>query len=130
MKGPLRHLLPPWRLGTSVKSASEPELDRLSEGSVIVEWCFAVLVIAGVFGEFFIALKNPPPNSDLARWGPVAADFAVGFGVAIELLASVVSHICQTELGRRSNDRLGELELEAGYAEERAAMLANQAAEA
>jgi hypothetical protein len=118
----------------SVKSASDPELDVLSEGSVIVEWCFAIFVIAGVFGEFFIALRDPPLHSDLARWGPVWADFAVGAGVAIELVASVVAHICQSELTRRSNaalteanTRLGELEMEAGFAKERAAKLEEEA---
>jgi hypothetical protein len=123
MTSPLRHLLPPWRLGKSVKSADEKDVERLSEGSVIVEWCFAVLVIAGVFGEFVIAAKNPASNSDLGRWGTAAADFLVGLGVAIELLASVVAHICQGELTERSNVRLGEANERAAKAERETAAL-------
>lgn len=103
MANPLAALFPPWRFGNSVKSAEDHDIDSLSEGAVIAEWCFAALVIFGVAGEFIIACLNPPNECWLGRWGPAYADFLVAIGVAGEVIASVISHICQSELTRRTS---------------------------
>src|SRR5262249_38358677 len=107
-------LSPPWRLGKSVKNAHDTSLEELSDLSVWAEWCCAALVVAGVAGEFAIAAYHPEYNSWWGRWGPACGDLLVALGVAGEVIASVVAHICQNELTRRSNDRLADVEFDNG----------------
>lgn len=98
MSNPLRLLLPPRRLGSNVKSANDEEIGGLSDGAVVAEWCFAALVIFGVAGEFVIAAYHPPYDSWLGQWGPAFGDLLIAVGVAGEILAGVIAHICQGEL--------------------------------
>jgi hypothetical protein len=107
--GSWKLLLPPWHLGGNVKRASDEAVDDLSDGAVAAEWFFAAVVIAGVIGEFIIAARHPPYDSRLGQWGPAFGDLLVALGVAGEVLASVVSHLCQGELTRRSNEKLAKI---------------------
>ena len=108
---PLRLLLPPWRLGSNVRSADDDiEIGKLSDDAVVAEWYFAAMVVIGVAAEFVIAAHHPPYNSWWGQWGPAYGDLLVAGGVAGEVGASVISHLCQGELTRRSNDRLVETE--------------------
>lgn len=117
MRNPFNILLPPWRFGSNVRSAGDAEVDRLSDGAVLAEWCFAALVILGVLGEFVIASINPPHDSRLGHLGPAFADLMVAVGVAGEVIASMVAHKCSSVLLTRSNESLAELWFWRGFAE-------------
>jgi hypothetical protein len=106
MVNPLRILWPPWRFARNIKSASDSELESLSDGAVVSEWGFAALVVLGVVGEFIIAAYDPPHDSLAGRWGPAYGDLMIAFGVAGEVVASAISHVCQGVLTRRSNAKL------------------------
>ena len=105
---PLRLFLPLWRFGSNVRNAADSQVEGLSEGAVLTEWLFAAIVVFGVVGEFVIAARHPPYDSWLGQWGPAYADLMVASGIAFEVIAGVVSHLCQNDLTRRSADRLKE----------------------
>jgi len=137
MASPLTALWPPWRFGGNIKSKNDADIETLSDGCVTAEWCFAGLVIAGIVGEFVIAAIHPPYDSLLGWWGPAYADLVVAVGIVCEVIAGVAAHTCQNELTRRSNDRLAQVEFDNGFlqesaalANERAAKLEKEAAEA
>lgn len=75
----------------------------------------------GIVGEVFLAFKHYPESTDIGYWGPVWADVAVALGVGIEVLFGFRGSALQSELTRRSNERLGKAEKEAAEANERAA---------
>jgi hypothetical protein len=106
---------------SGVIKASDAELDRA------ITFCehFAIgstaLVFIGVAFEVFIAFEHPPFDSCLEIWGSVIADILVAFGVLGELLPSMLVRIYNTEVKRRSDDRLSEAIRQSGEANERAA---------
>jgi hypothetical protein len=88
------------------------------------------LVFIGLVLEVYIAIKHPSFESCLGRWGSVAADILVAFGVLGELLPSMLVRRYNTEVKRRSDARLSEAVRLASNANERAAALENEAAQA
>lgn len=128
-----------WRLRIKkgVSSATSGELDDAIEVYESFEIAFSSVVALGVLIEFFVAFVHPLYDSPRGIWWPVIGDAFVAIGLVVEVLAGVRIKICQSELTERSNkalaaanERLGNLELEAGYASERGATLEKEAAEA
>jgi hypothetical protein len=118
MTRPLTMLFPPWRFGNNVKMANDACVESLSGGAVVAEWAFAALVVLGVIAEFAIAARHPAYDTWLGWWGPAYADLLVASGVVGEVLASMIAHLCQGELTRRSNVMLSEALRRASRAEE------------
>lgn len=104
-----------------VIKATDPELERAQK------FCehFAIgstgLVFIGLVIEVFIAIEHPPFDSCLERWGSVIADVLVAFGVLGELLPSMLVRTYNTQINRRSADRLSGAIRQSGEANERAA---------
>lgn len=84
------------------------------------------MVIAGLALEVGLALLHLEAGSYWGWWGPVVADSLVAIGVMGEVLASARMTLCQGELTRRSNDRLGEAQKRAAAAELLAERLRSQ----
>jgi hypothetical protein len=89
----------------------------------------AAVVILGVILEIYIAYENPPYGLGLQRWGSLIADIMIATGVAGEVLFGTIDSRCQSELRRRSNQRLSEALTQAGKAHERAAGIELEAAQ-
>jgi hypothetical protein len=130
MANPLSAFLPPWRFGSNVRMADDTDLESLSDGAVVAEWCFAALVVIGVGGEFSIAARHFPNNSWIGWWGPAYADLLVAIGVAGEVFASVIAHLCQSELTRRTNEKLAETSALLGSTMKYAVQISARSAEA
>ncbi len=79
------------------------------------------LVFIGLVIEVYVAIEHPSFDSSLERWGSVIADVLVAFGVLGELLPSMLVRRYNTEVKRRSDDRLSEAIRQAANANERAA---------
>lgn len=125
MENPIQkpwNAFPAWRLPDGMMKAAENQLECASEACENWEWGCACLVAAAVAAEFVIAWIHPSYSSSLERWGSAWADLAVLFGILGEVFFSRRDSKIQTELRKRSNDKLG-------AAEERAAKLEIEAAE-
>lgn len=117
-----RNAFPSWRLPDGMIKATENQLDGASLSCERWEWGCAGLVAIAVAAEFVIAWIHPSYSSSLERWGSAWADLAVLFGILGEVFFSRRDSKIQTELRKRSNDKLG-------AAEERAAKLEIEAAQ-
>jgi hypothetical protein len=93
----------PWRFSKRTRSADDGPIEHLSDGATASEWFFAGLVVLGVFGEFVIAARHPPYDSWLGQWGSAYVDLLIAGGIALETIASVIAHVCQNELTRRTS---------------------------
>lgn len=120
-----------------VINTSDGELESSAESCERWGWRCGGLVVIGVVAEFVIAALNPPYGSFWERWGVAVADALVAFGVVGEIMFSRMGHSRQSELTQRANreladakERLGDLELEAGFAGERTAQALERAAKA
>ena len=89
-----------------------------------------VVVFAGAGVDVLWAIYRPAVASPLGIWGPVIATVVVAIGIAAELYFSRRASHLQKELVSRSEERLGEMEMAAGFAEERAAEANQKAIEA
>ncbi len=128
---------PAWRLPDGVMNAAENHLESASSSCEWWEWGCATIVVAGVLAELAIAWIHPPYDSLVERWGSVCADAAVALGIVGEVIFGRLDARIQTELRRRSNDRLGDaigrlaqVEFDNGFLEESVAEANQRAAEA
>lgn len=123
-----RNASPLWRLPEGIINASDSRLKSASDSCERWEWGCAGFVAMAVVAEFAIAWAHPAYNSTLERWGSVWADFAVAAGIVGEMIFSNRDSKIQTELRRRSDQRLGKAVTAAGNANQRAAKLEKEAA--
>jgi hypothetical protein len=122
--------LPAWYLPDGTTYAAENQLEDASSSCELWGiWC-GVLVVGSVFAEFVIAGVHPPYDSFLEQWGSASADAAIALGIVGEVMFGMWNNRIQTELRKRSNDKLGAAEKAASEANERAAQLGKEAAEA
>src|SRR3569833_1491467 len=129
----------PWpdpRGKTGIMNASDPELRAgIAKYEGLSDWSARLLIFA-LFIEVVLA-AFPPENRAIERWAGVVAAALVALAVWGEVAFAKKASLRQGELLRRSdnelkeaNDRLGDLDLEAGYANEKAAIAAERAAKA
>lgn len=121
---------PAWRLPRGTINATETQLENASSSCERCEWACAGLVAVAVIAEFVIAALHPPYNSSLERWGSAVIDSIVALGIVGEVIFSRKDSGIQTELRKRSNDKLGAAEKTAGEAHARAKHLEKEAADA
>jgi hypothetical protein len=76
-----------------------------------------------VIAEFIIAGVHPPYDSFLEQWGTATANAVIALGIVGEVIFGRIDARYQTELRKRSNDKLSD-------ATSRAAMLEKEAADA
>jgi len=115
----VRSRLPPL-CENNIKKASDPELEKAEERCEAAALAGGFLVIVGLIVEVVIAYKHPLSNQWVEKWGSVGADFLVAIGVSVEVLLGMLGRRYQSELTRRSKDRLSEATRSAGEANERA----------
>jgi hypothetical protein len=109
---PLRFLI-----GNGMRNASDNLLEEAVELWEAFELAFAGVVVAGVIFEFFIAYLHPAYDTPRGVWGPVIGDALVAIGLVVEVAAGMRAKALQSELTRRSNDRLAEATERAAKAE-------------
>lgn len=104
-----------------VINASDAELERAQKFCEHFAIASTFLVFVGLVLQVYIAIKHPSFDSCLERFGSTAADILVAFGVLGELLPSLLVRRYNTEVKRRSDDRLSEATKQAGEANRKAA---------
>jgi hypothetical protein len=109
--------LPPWYLPKGTINATEGDLENGSSSCERWGICCGALVVVAVIAELVIAWIEPPYTTFLTD-------------SAIEVLFGMWDGRIQTELRRRSDDRVAEAKMAAAQAHERAAVLEKEAADA
>jgi hypothetical protein len=112
---------PAWRMPNGTINASDTQLEESSSSCERWAWGGAGLVIAAVIAEFAIAICHPPYDSFFERWGSALADLLIAAGIGGEVIFAMMGTRCQTELRRRSNDKVAAAVKAAGEANDRAA---------
>jgi hypothetical protein len=110
-------------LPRGIINASETQIETASSSCERWEWAFAGLVVVGVIAEFVIAGIHPLYDSFLEQWETATAGALVALGIVGEVVFGRIDARYQTELRKRSNDKLSN-------AIERAAILEKEAADA
>jgi len=118
---PRSNAFPAWRLVNGVMNATEKELEESGESCERWGGYGAGIVVLGVIAEVAIAAFHPPYDSFLEQWGSTVANSLVAFGIAVEVQFGRMGHRRQSELQRRSNDKVSAATKNAGEANERAA---------
>jgi hypothetical protein len=120
--------LPAWYLPKGRINATENQLDKASSSC---EWWaigFGLLVIFSVIVEVIVALAAPSYSDFL--FDSVFTDAGIAIGVVGEVAFGMWDSRIQTELRKRSNDKLGAAEKAAAEANVRAAEAEKGAVEA
>ena len=102
------------RRGT-IKEATDHQLELAADSCEQWELRFAGLVIVAVAAEFVFALIHPPYDSLWNIWGTVIADAGIAFGIIGEVICGRLDARIQTELRKRSTDRLADIEVANGF---------------
>jgi hypothetical protein len=102
-------------------NASEKGLEESGESCERWGGFGAGLVVLGVAAEIAIAAAHPPYDSFWEQWGSTVANSLVAIGVAIEVQFGRMGHRRQSELQRRTNEKLSAATKIAGEANARAA---------
>ena len=119
-----------WRLpNAGLMNAADADLEIASTSCELWEDVFAALVVVAVAMEFVIAFVHPTYDSFLEHWGSTFADAGIALGIVGEVQFGRKDSRIQTELRKRSNDRLAQVELDNGFLEQSAAQ-ANERASA
>jgi hypothetical protein len=111
-------------------NAPDEAIDSASESCERWEIGFAILVILSVVAETVLATAHPSYDSLLALWGSVITDALIAIGIVGEVIFGRIDGRYQTELRKRSNDRLAQVEFDNGFLQESAARANERAAEA
>jgi hypothetical protein len=126
--GVRERFLPEWYLRKGTINAPEEKLEAASDSCELwSKWC-AWLVVVSIVAEFVIAALEPAYILFLKL--SAAADAGVAFGIVGEVLLGMRNNRIQTELRKRSNDRLAQVEFDNGYLIESAAKANARAEEA
>lgn len=111
--------MPAWYLRNGTINATENQLESASSSCERWGiWCGA-LVVAAVIAELVIAWIEPPYNTFLVD--SAIADAAIALGIVGEVAFGMRDGRIQTELRKRSNEKLGAAEKAASEAGQRAA---------
>ncbi len=110
-------------------NASDEELEKSIESCERWEWFGGGLVVAGVIGTVAIAIVHPQYDSFLEQWGSAIADGFVAVGVGIEIKFGQMAGLRQSELKRRSNEKVSASVMLAASANERASIASKRAEE-
>ena len=116
-----RKLPPLWLFRRGTIIATEDTIENASSWCELWEWRCAGLVVAAIAAEFVLASLHPTYDSPLNRWGSAVADAAIAIGVVGEVWFGRLDGKCQTELRKRSNNKLGAAEKIAAEAHKAAA---------
>jgi hypothetical protein len=75
------------------------------------EWahCCGAFVVLGVIAEIVLAIYHPEYDSFWEQWGSALSGILIAVGVAGEILLAARQSACQSELARRSSDRVARL---------------------
>jgi hypothetical protein len=125
-----RNSFPAWYLRRGTINAPDDAIERASSSCERWEWGFAGLVVFAVAAELVLAIVHPPYDSWWNRWGSAVADALIALGIIGEVLFGRMDGRYQTELRKRSNDRLAQVEFDNGFLQESAARANERAAEA
>jgi hypothetical protein len=115
-----RNPFPAWRLPKGMIKASQEELEKSIESCERWEWFGGVLVFIGVAAAVAIAGIHPKYDSFLEQWGSAIADGLVAAGVAIEIKFGQMAGLRQHELKRRSDIIVGNANIRAAEALQKA----------
>jgi hypothetical protein len=74
------------------------------------------LVVVGVIAEVVIAAAHPPYDSFWERWGSSVANSLVAIGVALEIKLGQMAGLRQSELKRRSDEKVAAANVQAAEA--------------
>jgi hypothetical protein len=116
-------------LPAGIINAADSQLEKASESCERWEWGGAGLVVVAVIAEFIIAGVHPLYDSFWEQWGSAIADAVIAFGIIGEVLFSARDGKIQTELRKRSNEKLSEAITRAAALETDAAELRKRAAD-
>jgi hypothetical protein len=108
---------PAWRLPKGIIKACDGDLERSIGSCERWEWCGGVLVVLGVLAEVAIAAIHPPYDSFLEQWGSTVANSLIAIGVVTEIRFGQMAGLRQSELMRRSDERVAEANTRAANAE-------------
>jgi hypothetical protein len=97
---------PAWRLPNGLTKASDREIEKSIESCERWEWFGGGLVVVGVVAELAIAAWHPPYDSFLEQWGSSLANGLVALGVAFEIKLGQMAGLRQSELRRRSDEKV------------------------
>lgn len=122
-------MLPAWYLPKGTKYAQDDELERGS--SSCEHWAigFGIVVVVSVIVEFVLAVIHPSYDSPWNRWGSAGADVLIAVGIVGEVAFGMLDGRIQTELRRRSDDRVAEANTIAAQANKEAAGARERTAE-
>lgn len=123
-----RKPFPAWHLPKGMNKASDVELEKSIESCERWEWFGGGLVFIGVGAAVAIAAYHPKYDSFLEQWGSAVADGLVAIGVAIEIRLGQMAGLRQSELKRRSNEKVAEANKISAEARERGANALERAA--
>ena len=123
-----RKPFPAWRLPKGMINADDDELEKSIKSCEVWEFVGGALVIVGVAATVVIAAIHPQYNSFWEQWGAAAADSLVAIGVGMEIKFGQMAGLRQSELMRRSSERVAASVTLAANANERAG-IANKRAE-
>lgn len=89
--------------------ASDGDLERSVESCEHWEWLGGGLVVVGLIAAVGIAALHPPYDSFWDQWGSVVADSLVALGVVAEIKFGQMAGLRQSEVKRRSDEKIAEL---------------------
>jgi hypothetical protein len=134
---PTQNSFPAWYLRRGTMNATDNMLDKASSSCERWEIGCAAVVVLSVAAEFALASIHPPYDSSWNRWGSSIFDAAIALGIVGEVIFGRLDARIQTELRRRSNDklsdainRLAQVEFDNGFLEESVAKANERAAQA
>lgn len=117
---PIQNSFPAWYLRRGTMNATEAALESASSSCERWGAGCAVAVVLAVVAETALAVIHPSYDSLWNRVGSSIADAVIAIGIVGEVLFSRWDARIQTELRRRSNDKLGVAERAAAEANEKA----------
>lgn len=120
--------LPAWYLRNGTINAAESQLEDASSSCERWGFCCGALVIVSVVAEFVIAHIKPP--YDLFLRASAFTDMGLAIGIVGEVLLGMWNNRLQTELRKRSNEKLSAAIKDAGKANAQAAEANARAEEA
>lgn len=101
-------------------NADDSELEKSIESCERWEWFGGGLVVVGVMAEVAIAIIHPPYDSFLEKWGSSLANSLVAIGVALEIKLGQMAGLRQSELKRRSDEKVAAANVRAEEANQKA----------
>jgi hypothetical protein len=124
---PTQNPFPAWYLRDGAINAADDFVEKAASSCERWEWGCAFVVVLSVAAEFVLASIHPSYDSPWNRWGTAIADALIALGIVGEVLFGRIDGRYQTELRKRSNDRLAQVEFDNGYLQDSAAQAMERA---